>query len=59
LDQGPHNTGSGSAPLKGTVSPDIGIYFRFWEIKSVLSAGPLLVFTIFYFVVPEIFKVYF
>jgi hypothetical protein len=31
-------------------------YFRFWEIKSVLSVGPLKVFTFFYVVVPEIFK---
>jgi hypothetical protein len=42
--------------LKGTVSPDIGLYFRFLEIKSVLSAVPLIVFTLFYFVVPEIFQ---
>ncbi len=29
--------------LKGKVSPDNGLYFRFWEIKSLLSAGPLMV----------------
>jgi hypothetical protein len=27
--------------LKGTVSADIGLHFRFWKIKLVLSAGPL------------------
>ncbi len=42
--------------LKGRVSPDIGLYFIFLEIKSVLSAVPLIVFTVFYFVVLEIFK---
>jgi hypothetical protein len=42
--------------LKGTVSPEIGLHFRFWKIKVVLSAGLLMVLTFFYFVVPEIFK---
>jgi hypothetical protein len=42
--------------FKGTVSPDIGLHFWFWKIKLVLSAGPLVVFTFFYFVVPEILK---
>jgi hypothetical protein len=42
--------------LKGTVSPGIGFYLRFWKFKLVLSAGPLMVFTFFYFIVPEIFK---
>jgi hypothetical protein len=41
---------------KGTVSPDIGLHFSFWKINLVLSAGPLMVLTFFYFVVPEIFK---
>ncbi len=35
--------------LKGTVSPDIGFYFRFWKFKLVLSEGPLMVFTFFLF----------
>ncbi len=44
---------SGScSTIKGTVSPDIRLYFRFWKIKSVLSAGPLTVFTFLCFVVP-------
>jgi hypothetical protein len=42
--------------FKGTVSPDIGLHFSFWKIKLVLSAGPCMVLTFFYFVVPEIFK---
>ena len=42
--------------LKGTVSPDIGLYFRYLTIKSVLSAVPLIVFKLFYFEVPEIFQ---
>ncbi len=32
--------------LKGTVSPDIGLYFRFWK-KIELPAGPLVVITFF------------
>ncbi len=44
-------------PLKGTVSPEIGLYFRYLEIKSVLSAESLTVFTLFYFLVPEIFQI--
>ncbi len=36
--------------LKGTVSPNIGLNFRVWKIKSVLSVRPLMVFTFFYFV---------
>jgi hypothetical protein len=43
------------AYLKETVSPDIGLHFSFWKIKLVLCAGPLMVLTFFYFVVPEIF----
>ncbi len=42
--------------FKGTVSPDIVLHFSFWKIKLVLYAGPLMVLTIFYFVVPEILK---
>jgi hypothetical protein len=42
--------------FKGTVSPDIELYFRYLKIKSVLSAVPFIVFTLFYFVVPEIFQ---
>jgi hypothetical protein len=38
--------------FKGTVSPDIGLQFRFWKFKLVLYAGLLLVFTFFYFIVP-------
>jgi hypothetical protein len=41
--------------LKG-VSPDIGLHFRFWKIKLVLSAGTLMVLTFSYVVIPEIFK---
>jgi hypothetical protein len=51
-----HFVDSARYKLKGTVSPDIGLYFRFWKFKLVLSAGPLLVFTFFYFIIPEIFK---
>ncbi len=40
--------------LKGTVSPDIGLHFRFWKLKLVLSAGSLMVLTFSYFAVPEI-----
>jgi hypothetical protein len=29
-------------------------HLSFWKIKLVLSAGPLMVLTFFYFVVPEI-----
>jgi hypothetical protein len=43
-------------PIKGTVSSDIGLYFRFRKIKLVLSARPLMIVTFFYFVVLEIFK---
>jgi hypothetical protein len=45
-----------SSLVKGTVSPDIGIQFSFRKIKLVLSAGPLMVLTFFYFVVSDIFK---
>jgi hypothetical protein len=31
--------------FKGTVSSDIVLHFRFWKIKLVLSAGPLVVLT--------------
>jgi hypothetical protein len=34
-------------PIKGRVSPDIELYFRFWKIKLVISAGPLMVFAFF------------
>jgi hypothetical protein len=43
--------------VKGTASPDVSFYFRFWKIISVLSAGPLMVFNFFYFAVPEMFKI--
>jgi hypothetical protein len=33
-----------NSAFKGTVSPDIGLYFRFWKIILVLSAGTLMVF---------------
>jgi hypothetical protein len=33
--------------VKGTVSPDTGLHFRVWKIKSVLSIGLLLVLTFF------------
>ncbi len=42
--------------FEGTVSPDIVFYFRVYKLKSVLLVRPLLVFTFFYYVVPEIFK---
>jgi hypothetical protein len=42
--------------FKGTASLDIGLHFRFWKIKLVFSAGPLMVLTFAYFTVPEIFK---
>jgi hypothetical protein len=42
--------------VKGTVSPDVRLYFRFWQIKLVLSAGPLVVFTLFSFVFIDLFK---
>ncbi len=42
--------------LKGTVSPDIGLHFRFWKINLVLSAGPFIDLTFSYFVVPAILK---
>jgi hypothetical protein len=35
--------------LKGTDSPDIGLYFRFWKFKLVLSKEQLMVFTFFSF----------
>ncbi len=47
---------NGLDDIKGTVSPDIGLHFSFWKIIFVLSAGPLMVLTFFYSVVPEIFK---
>jgi hypothetical protein len=34
--------------FKGTVSPDIRLYFRVWKIKSVLYIGPLMIFTYFF-----------
>ncbi len=45
-------------PLKGTVSPDNGLYFRFSKFKSVPvpSTGPLIDFTFIYFVVPWYLK---
>jgi hypothetical protein len=33
--------------LKGTVSPDIVLYFRVYEFKSVISVRPLMVFNLF------------
>jgi hypothetical protein len=42
--------------FKGTVSPNVGLHFRFWKIKLVLSSRLLMVLTFFFFVVPEIFK---
>jgi hypothetical protein len=33
--------------FKGTVPHDIGLYFRFWRIKLVFSAGLLMVITFF------------
>jgi hypothetical protein len=45
-----------SDDIKGTVLPDIGLYFRFWKITLVFSAGPLMVLYFFYFVFPEIFN---
>jgi hypothetical protein len=40
--------------LKGQ-SHQIGVYFELWKIITVLSAGPLMVFKFFNFVVPKIF----
>jgi hypothetical protein len=37
--------------FKGTVSPDIRIYFKLYTIKSVLFVGPIMVFICFNFVV--------
>jgi hypothetical protein len=42
--------------FKRTVSSDIGLHYRFWKIKLVLSAGPLMILSFFNFVIPEIFK---
>jgi hypothetical protein len=39
---------------KATVSPDFGVYFRLYKIKSVLSDGQIL-FSILNFVVPWLF----
>jgi hypothetical protein len=36
-------------PTKVTISTDIGLHFRVYRIKSVLSVELLRVFTIFYF----------
>jgi hypothetical protein len=41
--------------LKGSVSPDTEIYFRVKKIESVLSIGQLMVYALYYFVLPEIF----
>ncbi len=41
---------------KTTVSPDFGVYFRLYKIKSVLSDGQLLFFLILNFVVPGLFR---
>jgi hypothetical protein len=41
------------------VSPDIGLYFRVREIKSVLYIGPLLDLYFFTFFLTEIFFIYF
>jgi hypothetical protein len=45
--------------FKGTVSPDIGLHFRFWKIQLILSAGPLMVLKFSYFVVLDIQKLTF
>jgi hypothetical protein len=39
--------------LKGTVSPDIGLYFRFWK-KNSTSCRTACGYNIFYLLVPEI-----
>ncbi len=36
-----------SLDFKGTVSPEIGLYFSFWKIKLVLPAEQLMVLTFF------------
>ncbi len=33
-----------TAEIKGTVSPDIGLYIKIYKIKSVLSLGPIVFF---------------
>jgi hypothetical protein len=33
--------------VKVTASPDVRLYFRFWKIIAVLSAGSLMVFNFF------------
>jgi hypothetical protein len=40
----------------GTVSPDIGVYFRVYKVKSVFSLGLLVDFKFFKVIVPEIFQ---
>jgi hypothetical protein len=42
--------------LKETVSPDTELYYKFWKILSVISAGSLMVFTLFDFAFPDILK---
>jgi hypothetical protein len=37
--------------FKGTVSPDIGFYFRVYTLKSVLSVRPLMAYKLVYFLV--------
>jgi hypothetical protein len=48
--------GSSVTYIKETVLSDTELHCSFWKIYLVLSAEPLMVFTFFYFVVPEIFK---
>ncbi len=43
--------------FKETVSPYFVLDFSLWKIKLVLSVGPLMVLTFFYFKVPKIFKI--
>jgi hypothetical protein len=45
--------------LKGTVVTNVGIQFSFFEIKSVLPEGQLMCSKLLYFIVAEIFYIYF
>jgi hypothetical protein len=40
--------------FKGTVSPDTGLYSRFWKSKSVLSVGRHMVSAFFKFAINDI-----
>ncbi len=42
--------------FKGTVSPDIGYYFRVWKIKSVLFVELLIIFTVLFHIVFDVLK---